>query len=205
MPSIAILGASGHGKVIAEIAELNGYNEIHFFDDRWPDLIHLEHWRVSSDSKFLLANHQQYDAVVIAIGNNAIRLSKHQQLEKCGATLVPLIHPSAVVSKYAVIEAGTVIMANATVNSFTTVGKSSIINTNSSVDHDCKLSDCVHISPGANLAGGVTVGSCSWIGIGAQVKQLVTIGDKVIVGAGSTVINRVPDGKTVVGTPADVI
>ena len=33
MKSIAILGASGHGKVVAEIAELCGFDSIIFFDD----------------------------------------------------------------------------------------------------------------------------------------------------------------------------
>ena len=32
MPKLAILGASGHGKVVADIAELNGYDVV-FFDD----------------------------------------------------------------------------------------------------------------------------------------------------------------------------
>lgn len=30
---IVIIGASGHGKVIADIAKLNGYQEIIFLDD----------------------------------------------------------------------------------------------------------------------------------------------------------------------------
>ena len=30
---IVIIGASGHGKVIADIAEKNGYEEIVFLDD----------------------------------------------------------------------------------------------------------------------------------------------------------------------------
>lgn len=34
----AILCASDHCKVIADMAELNGYNEVHFFDDCWPKL-----------------------------------------------------------------------------------------------------------------------------------------------------------------------
>ena len=32
---IVIIGASGHGKVVADIAKLNGYKEIIFLDDDW--------------------------------------------------------------------------------------------------------------------------------------------------------------------------
>ena len=33
MDKLVIVGASGHGKVIADIAKLNGYNDIVFLDD----------------------------------------------------------------------------------------------------------------------------------------------------------------------------
>lgn len=202
MTKCAILGASGHGKVIAEIAELNGYREIHFFDDRWPALKNVEHWSVLGDSDALLKHATSYDLVVVAIGNNHIRLPKIKDLEQAEAVLKPLIHPSASVSGYAQLGLGTVVMANAVVNPFVTIGVGCIINTSSSIDHDCIISDGVHISPGANIAGGVTISEYSWIGIGSQVKQLVTIGKDATIGAGATVIHDVADDATVVGTPA---
>ena len=202
MKSCAILGASGHGKVVAEIAELNGYQDITFFDDRWPSLTSVEHWKVSGDTASLLASATEYDVVVVSIGHNATRCAKQLDLIAAGANFDVLAHPSAVISKYASINVGTVVMANAVVNPFTHVGASCIINTSSVVEHDCKLAQGVHISPSASLAGGVKVGENSWIGIGSQVKQLVEIGREVTVGAGSTVINHIPDFRTVVGSPA---
>jgi sugar O-acyltransferase (sialic acid O-acetyltransferase NeuD family) len=202
MKSCAILGASGHGKVVAEIAELNGYQEIIFFDDRWPSLISVEHWEVSGDTASLLATASEYDLVVVAIGDNATRCEKQRELIDAGAKFNVLVHPSAIISKYANIKVGTVVMANAVVNPFSHIGPSCIINTKSVVEHDCRLAQGVHISPNASLAGGVEVGENSWIGIGSQVKQLVEIGREVTVGAGTTVINHVPDFHTVVGSPA---
>ncbi|UOE80909.1 acetyltransferase [Vibrio splendidus] len=202
MKSCAILGASGHGKVIAEIAELNGYHNIVFFDDRWPSLKSIEHWLVSGDTSTLLSNVEEYDLTVVAIGHNATRCSKQRELSSAGANFDVLAHPGAVISKYANIGIGSVVMANAVVNPFSYIGESCIINSGSTVDHDCKLAEGVHISPGVNLAGGVEVGKNTWIGIGSQVKQLVVIGFDSVVGAGSTVINNVPNCKTVVGSPA---
>lgn len=202
MSKIAILGASGHGKVVADIAELNGYNTIDFFDDRFPALSGLEHWRVLGSTEDLLQRALDYDAVLVAIGNNAIRLAKHHHLLQVGATLGTLIHPSAVISRYAKVGVGSVIMANCVINAFSKIGEASIINTAATIDHDCILADGVHVSPGANLAGGVSVGESSWLGIGCQVKQLITIGNAVVVGAGATVVSNIDDHKTVVGSPA---
>lgn len=202
MKSCAILGASGHGKVIAEIAELNGYQNIDFFDDRWPSLKSVEHWSVSGDTSMLLSNVKEYDLTVVAIGHNATRCSKQLELTSAGANFDVLAHPRAVISKYANIGIGSVVMANAVVNPLSHIGVSCIINTGSTVDHDCKLAEGVHISPGVNLAGGVKVGKNTWIGIGSQVKQLVVIGCDSVVGAGSTVVNNVPNCQTVVGSPA---
>jgi sugar O-acyltransferase (sialic acid O-acetyltransferase NeuD family) len=205
MTKCAILGASGHGKVIGEIAELNGFNEIHFFDDRFPVLTQLAHWPVKGCTANLLPLVQEFDLVVVAIGHNATRFKKLQLLQRAGAKLTPLIHPNATVSGYAQLGHGTVVMANAVINPFASVGLGGIINTAASVDHDCVLADAVHISPGAHLAGGVCVGIESWIGIGAQVKQLIQIGAQVSVGAGATVIHDIPDFQTVVGSPAIAI
>ncbi|MEH6531474.1 MAG: acetyltransferase [Photobacterium frigidiphilum] len=202
MTSCAILGASGHGKVIAEIAELNGYTNICFFDDRWPEINKIEHYNLLGDTNGLLESIKEYDLVVIAIGHNEIRLAKQDLLESVGAVFGVLIHPKAVVSKYASIGNGSVVMANSVVNPFVTIGSASIINTGCTIDHDCFLADGVHISPGVNVAGGVSIGRASWVGIGSQIKQQVSIGKQVIVGAGSTVVNDIVDNQVVMGSPA---
>ncbi|PJG60162.1 acetyltransferase [Aeromonas cavernicola] len=205
MTKCAILGASGHGKVIADMAELNGYTEVHFFDDRWPQLNSIAHWSVKGDTPHLLDSVSTYDLVTVAIGHNTIRLNKLELLKNAGAKLMPLIHPSASVSRYANLGQGSVVMANAVINAFVSIGIGAIINTCASVDHDCELADGVHISPNASLAGSVHVGRLSWIGIGAQIKQLTRIGHEVVIGAGATVIRDVPDFEVVVGTPASTI
>ena len=202
MKRLATLGGSGHGKVLAEIAELQGWDEIHFFDDSWPEKVENGPWSVVGNSGQLLSSLSLYQGVIVAIGNNQVRLEKVNQLEAKQANLVNLIHPSAVISKYAKLEQGSVVMANAVINPFASVGKAGIVNTGATIDHDCELSDGVHVSPGANLAGGVKVGTCSWIGAGSAVRQLVTIGDNVVVGLSSAVVADLASDRTFVGVPA---
>lgn len=202
MRSLAILGASGHGKVVADCATECGWKSITFFDDRWPEIRTNGCWDVEGNTQSLLDSLSDYDGVVVAIGHNEVRYEKLSMLSKLNAPLVSLIHPRAVVSRYVSIGVASVIFAGAVVNVDARIGDGVIVNTSASVDHDCVLGDCSHISPGANLAGAANVGDCAWVGIGASVRQGISIGANVIVGAGAAVVNDIEAGFTVVGVPA---
>lgn len=202
MKRLAILGASGHGKVVADIAECCGWDEVVFFDDAWPKVSVNDNWAVAGNSQALVECLDTFAGVVVAIGNNAIRAEKLRWLSEISAPVVTLVHPSAVISQYADLGAGTVVMPGVVVNVSSQIGDGVILNTGCSIDHDCTIGDCTHISPGARLAGGVKVGAQSWIGIGTSVKQLVQIGQRVTVGAGAAVVTDLPDGVTAVGVPA---
>lgn len=205
MSRLAILGASGHGKVVADTAECCGWKTIEFFDDAWPALIRNGVWEVVGDTAALLAVLHDYDGVVVAIGNNRVRHTKLDQLQAMGAMLVTLQHPDSTLSRYATLGDGSVMFAGAVVNADVQVGRGAILNTGCSVDHDCFLGACVHVSPGARLAGGVSVQDLSWVGIGASVRQFVSIGSQVMIGAGAVVVNDVPDRVTVAGVPARIL
>ncbi|MGP5574437.1 acetyltransferase [Psychrobacter faecalis] len=199
---LAILGASGHGKVLADIAELTGWEKIDFFDDAWPERKNNGAWQVIGDTQKLLDSLKAYDGVIVAIGNNKIRQQKLQQLDSAGAKIITLIHPSATVSRYTKIGPGSVVVAGAVINPDCIIGSGAIINTCSSVGHDCTLGDAVHVCPGARLAGGSEVNDRAWIGVGSSVRQLIRIGSDAIVGAGAAVVQDVLPNITVVGVPA---
>ena len=199
---LAILGASGHGKVVAEIALACGWREIVFFDDAWPDLFNNGYFDVVGNTEALVEQILNFDGVHVAIGNNSVRLEKFKFFHSLGASLPPLVHPRSVISKSSSLGDGTVVMAGSVVNPGTIISSACILNTGSTVDHDCSIGEGVHVSPGVNVAGGVKIGSLSWVGIGAVVIQCVTIGSDVLVGAGSVVLSDVPDGICVAGVPA---
>lgn len=205
MKRLAILGASGHGKVVADIAELNGWDEVVFFDDAWPELTTNSVWSVVGSTDDLLLSIHQYDGVFVAIGNNEIRLYKLNLLKQKNIPLPSIIHPDAIISRYAKIDHACVVCAGVVVNADASIGFGSILNTGCSIDHDCSLAESVHISPGARLAGGTQVGQCSWVGIGAVTCQLITIGSNVVIGAGSVVVKDVAPNTVVIGNPAKIL
>jgi len=201
MKKLAILGASGHGKVIADAAECAGW-AVAFFDDAREAGTFCRDWPIHGNTEDLTVGGLEYDGVIVGVGDNATRLAKTQLLIESGCAVVTIIHPRSVVSDYAAIGVGSAVLAGSVINVDCTIGIAAIISTGATIDHDCHLDNGVHVSPGANLAGGVSVGERSWIGIGSCVKEQIVVGKNVVVGAGSSVVRDVPDDQTVVGSPA---
>lgn len=193
---LVIIGASGHGKVVADTARKTGYEEICFLDDNeelnecggYPVVGRSSEWsRFEGD-------------IFVAIGNASIR---ERMMEDLADRTVPvLIHPNAVIGENVTIGKGTVIVAGAIINPGATIGKGCIINTGASVDHDCKIGNFVHVSIGAHVAGTVNVGRSTWIGAGAVISNNLTICGDCMIGAGAAVINDLRTPGTYVGVPA---
>lgn len=192
---LGLIGAGGHGKVVADTALAAGWSDIVFFDRTWPERRENGSWPIVAT-----APEDWAGALFCAVGDNAMRarLFADHALEASPV----LQHPAAILSPSSRMGAGTLIVAGAIVNADAILGRGTILNTGCSVDHDCILGDFVHISPGARLAGGVRVGARSWIGIGAAIREGVRIGSDVTVGAGAAVVSDIPDGARVAGTPA---
>ncbi|WP_114820311.1 acetyltransferase [Chryseobacterium sp. KLBC 52] len=190
-----LFGASGHGKVIADIAAANDIKIKAFIDQ---DVTKKECYG------FPVLNNlpEDKEKLIIAIGNNFTRKKIAEQIKH---EIGILIHPKSIISGSVKIERGTVIMGGVVINADTVIGKHCIINTNASVDHDCVVEDFVHISPNSALAGGVEVGEGSQIGIGASVIQGIKIGKWCVIGAGAVIIADVPDYSIVVGNPGRII
>jgi len=206
MNQLLILGAGGHGKVIADTAEAcAAWRQIAFLDDRHAALDGTMRWPVLAGIQEAQRFVSEYADAIVAVGDCEMRLAWLDMLAAQGFCLPPLIHPAAWVSPGASLQDGCVVMANATVQTDTELGRGCIVNTAANIDHDCKLGDGVHVCPGASLGGDVNVGGGSWLGIGCSVIQGIRIGEHVKVAAGAAVINDIADGLTVAGVPASRI
>lgn len=195
---IVIIGASGHGKVIADIIIKSGDKVVGFLDDgvkKGSIVTGIEVLgKIEDFTKFKECE------FIIAIGNPNIRKKIANDLPVKWYTAV---HPNAVISSLDVkIGEGTVVMANAVINSGAQIGGHCIINTGAIVEHDNILYDYVHISPNATLAGTVSVGEMTHIGVGACVKNNTNIAPNCIIGAGAVVVKDISESGTYIGVPA---
>jgi sugar O-acyltransferase (sialic acid O-acetyltransferase NeuD family) len=199
---IAVVGAGGHGKVVADALLSAGSVElVGLLDDDealWgtkilelPVLGSIRCW--AGDG---------IDAVAMGIGGNAERHRLFQRLAEDGARFATVIHPSAVIGREVSIGTASVVLANVVVNAGTVVGDNVILNTACTVDHDCVLETSVHVAPGAHLAGAVRVGEGSLVGAGATILPGIAVGSWSTVGGGAAVTRDIPGGVTVVGVPA---
>lgn len=198
---LLIIGSSGHGKVVADIAiRMNRWDYIAFLDDN-EELKEVMGIKVIDKAidAFLYKNEAD---IFVAIGNNEIREKIQRKLESEGVSIPILIHPSAVIGNQVVIDKGTVVMAGVLINCCSIIGKGCIINTGSTIDHDNVIADYVHLSPGIHLAGNVSVGQGSWLGIGSVVSNNISIIDQCKIGAGTVVIADITEEGTYVGVPA---
>jgi sugar O-acyltransferase (sialic acid O-acetyltransferase NeuD family) len=203
-PEIAVYGAGGHGKVVADVARSAGWLVTCFVDDA----------SARSGSTFFGAPIRSWvdflsrppstrrSAIALGIGDNAARERVYEKARARGVLLPVLVHHMAVVAPTATLGDGTVVMAGAVVNPDAQVGVGVILNTGSVVEHDCVVGVFAHLSPNSALGGAVHVGNLTHLGLGAVVLPGVRIGNRVRVGAGGAVIRDVDDDLTVVGVPA---
>ncbi len=191
---IAIIGAGGHGKVVGEIAFLNQYKVINFFDDQ-ANQIKKFPFIISGNLKYLKEHFDDYDSFFVAVGKNHERSEKLEWLKKHNMNIDTLVHPNAIVSKLSSLGSGVCVMANAVINPGTIINDGVIINTSASIDHDCLINDFAHISPNCTLSGGVKIGEFTHLGSGTSVHPSINIGKNVKTGIGSRVFKDILDDK----------
>lgn len=198
MKKLFIYGASGHGKVVWELAKLNGYEIVGFIDDASPKYI-LAYNSISFEN--FLENFRDC-SVALGIGDNLIREKIFKRLLEHDIKISTLIHPSATVSSFAKIGDGCVVMAGSVINPDSTIEKGVIVNSASVIDHDCRIGSFSHIAPNTSIAGTVSIGKRTFIGIGSSIIQNISIGADVIVGAGSVVVKDLHESRVYKGNPA---
>ena len=190
-----LYGASGHAKVVMDIAKLLNI-DVPFLVDDSPSVNELAGVPVIHSADGL-------SPIIVTIGDCQIR---KRVVEKLGEReFLTVIHPHTIRSDSVRLGYGTVVMAGAIMNPNVRIGDHCIINTGASLDHDSMIGDYVHIAPHCTLCGGVVVGEGTWLGAGSTVIQGITIGKNCFIGAGSVVIRDIPDNTLCYGNPARII
>jgi sugar O-acyltransferase (sialic acid O-acetyltransferase NeuD family) len=202
-PPIIVVGAGGHGRVVADAALASGCQVLAFADEARSGTqilgIDVLPFEVEATVQYARRAHGQ---IVVAIGENRARRRITLALRAHGAQLATVVHPRASVSPHAKIGAGSVVLAQAVVAVGAGVGDGAIINHGASVDHDGQIGEFVHLSPGVHLGGEVVIGTGTHLAVGVSVRNRVRIGSWAVIGVGSAVVADISDEVVSYGVPA---
>lgn len=206
MTRVIIVGAGGHGQVVADVLSAAAQHgatvrPVGYVDDD-SALVGRRFGELTVLGRLDALTQIPHEGIVVAIGDNAIRRSVFERLESQGEQPVVARHPSSIVADTVRIGRGTMICAGVIVNVATSIGSNVILNTGCSIDHHNDIGDHVHIAPGVRCGGDVTIGTETLVGIGAIVMPGCSVGAASVVGAAACVTKPIPSGQTVVGIPA---
>lgn len=203
---ILILGGGAHAQTIADVilqlADAGQPLSVAGFLDDDPALHGVRYQGIAVLGPIAAAPAIPHDGVIIGVGANQVRRRIYETMDAAGLPFVTVRHPSAVLARDVVVGPGCYIGATAVVSVATRIGANVLLNGTGCLGHHNEIGDHVHIGPGVSTAGHVRIGVEAQIGIGATILPGRTIGARAIVGAGAVVTRDVPDGVTVIGSPA---
>ena len=198
---LILIGAGGHGKVLAELILEAGIELLGVVErDGRPGKWHFG-LRLLGDDATLAGYPPTQVHLAIGIGSlpgQEQRRLVQGRLTAQGYAFPRLIHPRAYVAREVQLAAGVQIMAGAVVQPGCRLDEHVIVNTSASIDHDCHLGSFVHIAPGAVLSGSVQIGERSHVGTGAAIAHGVQVGADAVIGAGASVVRNVAAGMCVI-------
>src|ERR1700733_8253910 len=205
---IVVLGAGGHGKVVADALSLTMPGKVSGFIDCNRTIVgsRVLGLPVLEDQEWLFREGgRRQIPVALGVGNVFDRQRLLSQCVESGLEVLTVVHPHASIAASAEIGTGSVLLAQAVLNADSKVGRGVIINTAAIVEHDVEVGDFTHLAPNATTGGGVRIGTLCHIGLGAQILPGVAIGSGTSVGAGAVVLHELPANAVAVGNPARIL
>lgn len=205
MKNLLIVGAGGFGRELLQwVKDINEikptWNILGFLDDNLQALDQYEHdtkvigtiqdWQPEDDQEFALA-----------FGSPELKRKIVSILEKKGAKFVDIIHPTAMLSKFAKHGKGLVMFPYSKLSCNSTVGDFVTI-LSSPIGHDTIIGDYTVISGGCNIVRNVKIGKDVFLAAGVCIAQDLTIGDGSYLGLGSVILGNVKPGSKMFGNPA---
>jgi len=196
--TLLILGAGGHGRVVADAALAQGRWTRVRVSDRDPARVGeelLPGLRVEPLDVAVAGS----SAVHVAIGSAAARA---REAQATGLPLATVVHPHASVSPHAHVGEGSFVAARAVVAPGARLDACVIVNHGAVVDHDVQVGAFTHVAPLAALGGNARIGQRVLIGSGATVLPGVELGDDLVIGAGAVVREHLEPAGVYAGVPA---
>jgi UDP-perosamine 4-acetyltransferase len=184
---LLIIGAGGHGRVVAEAAQLSGVEIAGFIDNQISRLPNeIDSIKVLGDDSLLPSLESSKYSFTVGVGMSRVpdpRGALFLKMLDLGFAPQSIFHPSAVISPTAEVSPGAQILAQAVVQAGAKVGRGVIINTGSVIEHDCTIAEFCHVAPCAVVLGGATLEAGSMVGANAVIRPGAYLGPVSMLGA----------------------
>lgn len=214
MRKLVIIGGMGNGTVVAStVVDINTVKK------EWEIVGFLNDFETGPINGFPVLGKVDYDTVhqlmqdddlhfcysLISAKLNFKFLHKLTDLQIPVERFATIIHPTAVVSRFAEIGHGVSIQPCASVGPNATIGNHVQVFAQSLIGHNATLGDYCYVANNACIGAHVHLKEGAYLGTNCSLIENITIGEWALVGMGAVVLKGVPPYTKVVGNPARAI
>ncbi len=206
---VYILGIGIYTVVVIEFAELCGYNIkglYHYNDSKTGEFFH-DIPVLDSTPNLLKKDSLEGMNFILSMGDLAIKNQLFNTIKEKGGFFPNLIHPTALVSKKAIIGEGVIINAHSILQADTMIGDNTGISLKCNIVHNSIIGKSCYVAANATVGANAIIEDFAFIGQGAIIisGKNIKIKEWAVVGAGAVVSKDVESRTTVVGNPAKLI
>lgn len=206
---IYLLGIGYGTPIFIELAEACGYHIAglyHYNSDRTGEIDH--DYKILGSFNDLLSQDLQGKNFCLTMGDMSIKQLVSLNITHRGGKLPTLIHPTAIISRFAEVSScGVLVSSHCEIHNDTTIGEGCVLWPQAMVDHDCHIGEYTFMGPKSYVGAYTEVESRAFIGQGSVLisGKAKHIGNDALVGAGSVVTKPVPDKAILAGNPARIL
>lgn len=205
---IYVLGVGGSTPVFIDIAEACGYKIVglyHYNGDRTGEYDHG--YPILGSFEDLFHSNIRGKMFLLSQGDMKIRAEVTNKITKLGGIVPTLIHPTAIISRYAkVSEEGVVIGANCIVQADSVIKSNAVVWDMALVCHQTIIGNYCFVGPKALVGAHIVVNDFAFIGQDALLVsgKVGTMGANSLLGAGAVLTKALPSKVVAVGNPARI-
>lgn len=194
-----IVGAGGLATQLFEDLLYMNIQQFRFWSEQGTkySFLHERIPLVTNDDEVIDYFNTVTKSFLICVSGPEVRRSLENRFKSLGGNAISYISPASVVSRYADISNGAMILSRVEVEAGVKVGAGTLLNKTANIGHGCIIGDFCEIAPGVILTGEVEIGNDSFVGTRAIILPKVKIGNNVTIAAGAIVKKNVPDNAVV--------
>lgn len=214
MKKLVIIGGMGNGTVVASTVE-----DINAVKDEWEIIGFLNDFVTGPINGYPVLGKIDFNTVQDLLSCDDVHFIwtlfstklNFKFLPRLTALQIPLerfatvVHPTAVVSKFAKMGYGVNVQPCVNIGPNVTIGNHIHIFAQAMIGHNAVLDDYGYVANNACVGAHVHLREGAYIGTNCSLIENITLGEWALVGMGAVVLKDVPPYTKVVGNPARVI